>query len=110
MVLRRGAVLRMVVRFGRLLRHGGRQQQPQRDREPERAETTAAPARTNKVRHLVLESKRVRLPPADGRVLTIRIVRCGGSDDAFGYSGIDRDGVAEPYLVVAGKHVDGDVK
>jgi hypothetical protein len=31
-----------------------------------------------------------------------------GSDDALGYSGIDRDGVAGPCVVVAGEHVGGD--
>lgn len=31
-----------------------------------------------------------------------------GSDDALGYSGVDRDGVAGPRLVVAGEHVGGD--
>jgi hypothetical protein len=31
-----------------------------------------------------------------------------GSDDALGYSGIDRNGVAGPRLVVAGEHVGGD--
>jgi len=31
-----------------------------------------------------------------------------GSDDALGYSGIDRDGVAGPCLAVASEHVGGD--
>lgn len=31
-----------------------------------------------------------------------------GSDDALGYSGVDRDGVAGPRLVVAAEHVGGD--
>jgi beta-lactamase class D len=42
----------MVVRFGRLLRQRRRQQKAQRQRE--RADSTAAPARTYKVTHLIL--------------------------------------------------------
>ena len=31
-----------------------------------------------------------------------------GSDDALGYTGIDRDGAAGPCLVLAGEHMGGD--
>jgi hypothetical protein len=46
--------------------------------------------------------------PRGERGLTSRIKDAAGSDDAFGYPGIDRDGVAGPGLVVAGEHVGRD--
>jgi hypothetical protein len=52
MIRRRRGMLRMIVRFGGLLRQRRRQQNAQRQREG--AETTAAPARTHKVAHLIL--------------------------------------------------------
>jgi hypothetical protein len=45
-------MLRMIVRFGGLLRQRRRQQETQRQRE--RAATTAAPATPCKVTHLIL--------------------------------------------------------
>jgi hypothetical protein len=35
-------------------------------------------------------------------------IDAAGSDDAFGYSRVDRDGVAGPRLVIAREHVTGD--
>jgi hypothetical protein len=107
-MIRRGrTVLRMVVRFGRLLRLHRRQQKAQRQRE--RAKSTVAPARIYKVTHLILwipmSSCPVRAADEGSQATS---TDAAGSDDALGYPGINRDSVPGACVVVAGEHMGRD--